>query len=125
MPSIRATDGYVAVKSMLLDLATNPDAAGQCKIQIILKLVKQPQVLAAMVSTVFDQAGEVPDIYEIVAFHNGQKFAAEYATALYSINLMRRGQGRDEMPFEFKNENGNPNNVVDFASYKRRRELAA
>lgn len=125
MPSIRATDGYVAAKSMLLDLATNPDAAGPCKIQIILKLVKQPQLLATMVSTLFDQVGKVPDIFGMVSFHNGRNFATDYATALYSINLMRRGQGRDEMPFEFTDENGIPDNVIDFASHKRRRELAA
>lgn len=125
MPSIRATDGYVAAKSMLLDLATNPDADGPCKVQIILKLVKQPQLLATMVSSVFDQTSDVPDLYEMVAFHNGQKFAADFASALYGINLMRRGQGREELPVIFQNEDGSPDNIIDFPSHKRRRELAA
>ena len=111
--------------ALLLDLATKPQGDEQCKVQIILKLVKQPQVLATMVSTVFDQVGTLPDIYGMVEFHNGQTFAVEYATTLYRINLMRRGQGRDELPIEFKNDDGSLNNIIDFASYKRRRELAA
>lgn len=125
MPSIRATDGYVAASALLLDIATNPHSDGQCRVQVLLKLVKLPQVLAAMVSSVFDHVGEVPNIYGMVDFHNGQKFASEYATALYGINLMRRGQGREELPVTFQNEDGSPDNVIDFASYKRRAALAA
>lgn len=125
MPSLRASDGYVAAKALLLDIAQDPVGDGECRVQVLLKLVKNPVVLATMVSSAFDVVGDLPDIYGMVDFHNGQRFAEEYASALYRVNLMRRGQGRDELPIVFRNEDGTADNIVDFASYKRRRELAA
>ncbi|ODT06972.1 MAG: hypothetical protein ABS58_09285 [Mesorhizobium sp. SCN 65-20] len=125
MTSIRRVEGYIAAHGILVDIASSPNTDMDERVEIVLKMVKQPQVLAAMTAKVFDQIGEVPNIAGPVDRIAGREFALEYGDALYQMNQMRRRQGRDAMPIRFKDEDGTPDNVIYIADWLAARREAA
>lgn len=124
MAVIRRMEGYLAAHALLVDIATSLETDPSKRVLVILKLVKQPHIVADMVANVFDQVGRAPDIASEIEKLAGLDFAIEYCDAIHGINEVRRRQGRTALPLQFHGEASVPDNHSSIADWKARRAAA-
>ncbi|RYG88340.1 MAG: hypothetical protein EON58_20060, partial [Alphaproteobacteria bacterium] len=101
MSYLKRPEELMCARSILIDIAVNPQEEKCDRLVLVFKLAKTTEVLSNLIVEIFESSGIVPNIFVDTASLLGEYVAKVLGTELREYSEQRSKHGLEPLPIRF------------------------